>query len=293
MIPTSNQLMLPLLKYSKSSSNTLDVEKHLANLFKLTPKERNISKNSGTERLFLNKIRWAKTHLHYAGLIEFPKTNWFKITERGIDFIKKFKSKVITERILYQFKEYIEKRLKIVFEYVFCFPNKWTFEMKPVMELLETESKGIIVDPTCGQSDFADIRNDLNADSKAQCHLDAEEFLGKIRDNYADTLLLDLPYSPTQISIGYKNIAKPESYSEGLKQTDDRKKVTFKDTQSSFYSKIKDQASRILKKGGIAISFGWNSCGMGKERGFKKTKIMLIHHGGNHNDTIVTVEEKL
>lgn len=30
----------------------------------------------------------------------------------------------------------------------------------------------------------------------------------------------------------------------------------------------------------------------GATRAFKKTKILLVPHGGHHNDTIVVVEEK-
>lgn len=33
--------------------------------------------------------------------------------------------------------------------------------------------------------------------------------------------------------------------------------------------------------------------GIGKTRGFEIVEILLVAHGGNHNDTIVTVERKL
>ena len=40
------------------------------------------------------------------------------------------------------------------------------------------------------------------------------------------------------------------------------------------------------------ISFGWNSIGFGKNRGFEIIEILLVAHGGTKNDTIVTVERK-
>ena len=41
------------------------------------------------------------------------------------------------------------------------------------------------------------------------------------------------------------------------------------------------------------ISFvGWYSGGIGKSNGFEQVKILLVAHGGNHNDTICTVEIK-
>ena len=51
--------------------------------------------------------------------------------------------------------------------------------------------------------------------------------------------------------------------------------------------------ARILKPGGKAICFGWNSMGLGKNRGFEMTRILLVPHGGSKNDTICTVEVKL
>jgi len=41
------------------------------------------------------------------------------------------------------------------------------------------------------------------------------------------------------------------------------------------------------------ICFGWNSMGIGKTNNFKMVKILLVPHGGIHNDTIVTVEHKI
>lgn len=43
----------------------------------------------------------------------------------------------------------------------------------------------------------------------------------------------------------------------------------------------------------IEISFGWNSGGIGKQYDFEIIEIMLVAHGGAHNDTIVTVERKI
>jgi hypothetical protein len=66
-----------------------------------------------------------------------------------------------------------------------------------------------------------------------------------------------------------------------------------RDTQASFYSDRKDAAARVLMPGGLAICLGWNSQGLGVNRKFEMIEIMLVAHGGAHNDTIVTVERKL
>jgi hypothetical protein len=64
-------------------------------------------------------------------------------------------------------------------------------------------------------------------------------------------------------------------------------------TQSSFWSKMKIEIARITKPNGWVLCFGWNSNGVGKTRGFKLEEILLVAHGGHHNDTICTAERKI
>lgn len=63
-------------------------------------------------------------------------------------------------------------------------------------------------------------------------------------------------------------------------------------TNAGYWAKVKDECSRITKPGGIALCFGWNSNGMGKSRGFDIREILLVAHGGKHNDTICMAEVK-
>jgi len=97
-------------------------------------------------------------------------------------------------------------------------------------------------------------------------------------DNSVDGVLYDPPYSLRQVVECYKSVGK---------------EVTQETTQSSWRSRHIDEIKRILKPGGKAICFGWNSSGIGKTRGFELEEILLVAHGGSHNDTIVTVERKI
>ena len=63
-------------------------------------------------------------------------------------------------------------------------------------------------------------------------------------------------------------------------------------TQASYWSNQKKEIGRILKPNGIVITCGWNSGGIGKKYGMEIQEILLVPHGGWHNDTIVTVERK-
>ena len=63
-------------------------------------------------------------------------------------------------------------------------------------------------------------------------------------------------------------------------------------TDASYWAELKQQISRIMKENGIVVSFGWNSGGIGMKYGFEIKEILLVPHGGTHNDTICVVEKK-
>lgn len=157
-------------------------------------------------------------------------------------------------------------------------PNKNTFSIKPIQDLLKEEmTGGIWIDPFANTSKLATITNDLNPEYDTDYHLDALDFLKMFDDQSVDGVLYDPPYSPRQVSECYKNVGK---------------EVTMETTQASFWSRHKDEIARIVKPNGKVICFGWNSMGCGKKRGFEMTRVLLVPHGGHHNDTIVTVEIK-
>jgi hypothetical protein len=163
-------------------------------------------------------------------------------------------------------------------ERVWAMPNKNTFDIPPIYQLIMSEmTDGLWIDPFANKNKFASITNDLNTEFDTDYHLDALDFLKMFEDNSVDGVLYDPPYSPRQISECYNNI--------GIA-------VTHETTQSSYWSNQKKQIARIIKSGGKVITFGWNSGGIGDKYGFDITKILLVPHGGWHNDTICTVEVK-
>jgi hypothetical protein len=136
------------------------------------------------------------------------------------------------------------------------------------------------VDPFARNSKWGTITNDLNPDSAAQFHLEATDFCQQLAATgcQAEAVLFDPPYSPRQISECYKRV--------GLA-------VSTADTQNArLYKSVRDGLDALLVSGGIAISCGWNSAGFGIGRGYDQIELLLVAHGGAHNDTIVTVERK-
>ena len=156
-------------------------------------------------------------------------------------------------------------------------PNSRTFSIKPIEELIHKYAYGKIIDPFANSNKLATITNDLDPQYDTDYHMDALDFLKMFEDESVDTVLWDAPYSPRQVSECYKKLGQT---------------VNYQTTQASYWSKQKEQIGRIVKPNGIVITCSWNSGGIGKKYGFEIEEILLVPHGGWHNDTIVVVERK-
>lgn len=166
----------------------------------------------------------------------------------------------------------------ILIERVWAMPNKHTFEVKPIHDLIVDElTDGIWIDPFANRNKLASITNDLSTDYDTDYHMDALEFMKIFGDSSVDGVLYDPPYSPRQVSECYNDVGY---------------NVTWDTTKASFWGNHKREISRIVKVGGKVITFGWNSGGIGYKYGFEIKRILLVPHGGWHNDTICTVEVK-
>jgi len=167
--------------------------------------------------------------------------------------------------------------MKPIFSREWAMPNKWTFKIKPIKNLIERyvgNGKNWI-DPFSGESHFTEITNDLNPDRKAQYNLKCEDFI-KLLPGPFKGCLFDPPYSNEQTKRSYESL--------GIR-------YTFEDSHGLFQSEKKLIAPKI-KVGGFVICLGWNSNGFGKKLGFELIEVLLVAHGSMHNDTIVTVERK-
>lgn len=158
-------------------------------------------------------------------------------------------------------------------------PNSNTFSIKCIRQLILKYHlpEMYSIDPFANNSRVAKITNDLNQNYNTDFHLDAVDFLKQFKDNSVDFVFYDPPYSLRQVSECYKSV--------GIN-------VTMETTQSSFRKNHINEIARILKPSGISMSFGWNSAGIGITNGMELIEILLVAHGGSHNDTIVTVEKK-
>lgn len=122
-------------------------------------------------------------------------------------------------------------------------PNSRTFSIKPIRELIQryiTEYKPkVIIDPYANGEKFATITNDLDPQYKTDYHLEAMSFLQILTNNFADMVLFDPPYSPSQVKQCYQKFDLT---------------VDAQSTRTSYWSRQKTEIRRILKRGGYALA---------------------------------------
>jgi len=162
-------------------------------------------------------------------------------------------------------------------------PSKATFSIPPIAQLLDDEvlDASRWLDPFAGMCSIVPWknRNDLNPAIEAKEHLDALAFLERQSSGSMQGVLFDPPYSITQAKQMY------DAYGVD--------KLTTHVSNMRYWKLCKDNMARIIKPGGKAICFGWSSMGLGKARGFRMSRILMVPHGGSKNDTLCTVEIKV
>jgi len=146
---------------------------------------------------------------------------------------------------------------QIRFERVWAMPNKHTFSIKPIAQLIQQEkTPGIWLDPF-----------------PFEYKTDALVSLNNHETNSVDGVLFDPPYSPRQLKEAYDS--KGQSW----------------DGTNSIWSQWQQEIARVIKPSGKCIKFGWNTGVIAD--GFEITRILLVSHGSHHNDTMVTVQKKM
>jgi len=156
-------------------------------------------------------------------------------------------------------------------------PDSNTFKILPIKYLIDKYHKGMSIDPFANNSLRAKITNDLNPEYNTNYHLDALTFLKMFPTESIDFVFYDPPYSLRQVSECYKNV--------GIE-------VTQETTRADWNTKHKSEIKRILKPSGIVMCFGWNSNGIGSSD-MEMIELLVVAHGGQHNDTLITVEKKI
>jgi len=108
-IPDYQSVMLPLLEFAadgKMHSRRESIE-YVSKKFGLTQEEKEEFLSSGRRPIIDNRVDWAKTYLKKAGLLEYPRRGYLKITDKGLQVLKD-KPEKIDNRYLNRFPEFVE-----------------------------------------------------------------------------------------------------------------------------------------------------------------------------------------
>lgn len=179
--------------------------------------------------------------------------------------------------------------------YTWAMPNKNTFTIKPIHDLvkrhLDAQPRGVWIDPFANNSCFLarmTHSNDLDKSFNTTHHMDALKFLRSLPAASVDGVLFDPPYSVHQTNEVYAGVGGP------VKQA------------TAYYSEI----DRICKPTATVISFGWNGCGVPatltrdvhlrklpdkrkRHTRFDKVELLVVPHGSGHNATLVVVDKRI
>ncbi len=100
--------MLPLLKRlgSGGEHKFSELVDELGSNFALTKEELSELLPSGTQRIFSNRVGWARLYLRKAGLLDSPKRGFLQITERGRDILSQGPERIDT-KFLERFPEFV------------------------------------------------------------------------------------------------------------------------------------------------------------------------------------------
>lgn len=157
------------------------------------------------------------------------------------------------------------------FTYLSQPPRKFTFEQPKLKLWTEKNCKGLCLNLFAGKTklNINEVRVDSNKDMVADYYMEAEKYVNMAIENEwrYDTIILDPPY----------NLRKSREKYDGK--------------YIGSFTKIKNLLPKILNNYGFVLTYGYDSVGMAKCRGFKKLAICLVCHNGDHNDTICLKEE--
>ena len=109
-VPDYQSIMLPLLSFAASRNDEIstgEAVEALANRLALTDEDLKQMLPSGIQQTFVNRVGWASTYMKKAGLLEPTRRGYCRITQRGLDLLKK-NPKIINVKLLKQYPEFQE-----------------------------------------------------------------------------------------------------------------------------------------------------------------------------------------
>ncbi len=147
MIPAFEKFLYPFLLFLKDGELTLkEMREKISDYFQLTDEDKTLRTKSGNITQFNDRIGWARQYFRRALFIEIPHNGVYRITQRGLDFLKTHNDLTIDDLMEYpEYAAYNSSRKK----------KEIIDVLTPQIELTPTEQL---------EQAFESIESDLAAD---------------------------------------------------------------------------------------------------------------------------------
>lgn len=109
-IPDFQSVFLPFLQLiaDDKEHSKKSIAEQLAKEFALSPEEQKEMVPSGRESKFVNRVGWTKSYLKMAGLLEYTRRSYCRITQKGLDLIAKKPQKLNTRYLRENYPEFTQ-----------------------------------------------------------------------------------------------------------------------------------------------------------------------------------------
>jgi restriction system protein len=187
-IPQYKEFFKPLLEIlaDEKVHTSKDLNKKVADKFNLSQEDRKELLPSGSQSIVNNRVGWARTYLKKANLIENEKRGHFKITQTGLELLKKEDN--ITIDILEQYPSFNE----------FKYGNNDNKDIIKNTNLFPKEQIEILSPKEQIENSYSQLRNELMSDILEEIKKQTPEFF----ENLVIDLLLKMGYGGSRKSAG-------------------------------------------------------------------------------------------
>ena len=250
-IPDYQSIMLPLLEFAGDGKEHSRHEAigQISMIFGLTEEEKNKLLPSGTKPIINNRVGWAKTYLKKAGLLEYPKRGYLRITDLGLKVLEE-RPKKIDNKYLKKFPEFLKfKKISVIKkEYLKSEEEKTPLELieDGYQQIQETLSHDLLEYIMKSPPDFFErlVVELLVRMGYGGSIIDAGRAIGRVGDEGIDGVIkedrLGLDNVYVQAKRWAKSVGSPELHTfVGALQAKKSKKGIFISTSSFTESAIK------------------------------------------------------
>lgn len=150
--------------------------------------------------------------------------------------------------------------------------STWTFEPNPVRRYVEAWLEGRVLNLFAGATKLRHndeiIRNDLDPKRDADYHFDAVKAHEQFEANSFDMALLDPPWNSRKSREKYRG------------------------EYQGHFTAVKDAVKGLVRPGGHILTVGYDTVGMGKQRGYEPIAVASLCYGGDIDDALILVEQR-